>query len=126
MSDAEAEAEAEPEPQAEAEVESEAELEAEPEAKLEADGGDAEPEHDTEDQDAAVVAQEEADELDNIGNFAREIAGPKQRRQMAMLAQTNDQLKKIVEYSHDLVSDVVGKLKDDLIRLHPVVLHHEY
>jgi hypothetical protein len=66
--------------------------------------------------DGAQDAGAEGHDLDAAGEFAREVAGPKQRRQMVMLQQTNDQLKKIVEYSHDLVGEVVGKLKDDLVR----------
>lgn len=38
------------------------------------------------------------------------------RRQMVQLAHTNAQLKKIVEYNHGLVGEVVSKLRDDLIR----------
>jgi hypothetical protein len=38
------------------------------------------------------------------------------RRQMIQLAQTNAQLKKIVEYNHGLVGEVVSKMRDDLIR----------
>ena len=75
-----------------------------------------EPEAEQDDQEQEQKQVRSDEDYDAMARFAREVSGPKQRRQMVMLAQTNDQLKKIVEYSHDLVGDVVGKLKDDLVR----------
>jgi hypothetical protein len=44
------------------------------------------------------------------------LTADRPRRQMVQLAHTNAQLKKIVEYNHGLVGEVVSKLRDDLIR----------
>jgi hypothetical protein len=101
-----------PEPEPEVEAAPEAAPEAEAEVEAEAAPPDAEPAPEAE----AEAEQGREPDYDALANLAQEIQGPKQRRQMVMLAQTNDQLKKIVEYSHDLVGDVVAKLKDDLVR----------
>ena len=88
------------------------------EAQLPAEPAAAEPEAEPGSDAPDVVADAKAD----LSSWKTEMAGgltdqaDRPRRQMIQLAQTNAQLKKIVEYNHGLVGEVVSKLRDDLIR----------
>jgi hypothetical protein len=110
---ADAEAAAEPEPEAEPEAETEPAAETEPQAEPEADAPAA---------DAPAAGDADADEAVDLSAWNSEMAEgltdqtDRPRRQMVQLAHTNAQLKKIVEYNHGLVGEVVSKLRDDLIR----------
>ena len=76
-------------------IATEAEVVSEPEAQ-----GDAEPELQPQPQPEPPQHPEEVVDTaetapDLVQDFAREVSGPRQRRQVVMLRQTNDQLKKI-------------------------------
>jgi hypothetical protein len=107
---AEAEAPAEPAPS-----EPEADASAEPgsDAAAAEDGGD----QGGGDRVESGGADAEAIDLSSWKTeMAQGLTADRPRRQMVQLAHTNAQLKKIVEYNHGLVGEVVSKLRDDLIR----------
>lgn len=113
-------ADAEPEAEAVAPAQP---AESEPEAEASTEpGGDVPAADDGGDQGGAVDAEgggADAEDLDLSSwktEMADDLTADRPRRQMVQLAHTNAQLKKIVEYNHGLVGEVVSKLRDDLIR----------